>query len=70
MKTIYICMFTKKQGLVRNIKFLVYDVSSVRIWKPKSVKLSEFRDSSNYIVRYLIDEGFLKSKKCKVQIMK
>ncbi len=63
-------MFTKKQGLVRNIKFLVYDVSSVRIWKPKDINLFEFKESSNSVVKYLIDEGFLKSKKCRVQIMK
>ena len=63
-------MFTKKQGTVRNIKFLVYDVSSVRIWKPKEINLFDFKESSNYVVKYLIDEGFLKSKRCKVQIMR
>jgi len=63
-------MFTKKQGFIRNIKFLIYDTQMVRIWKPKDVHLYDFKPMSNVIIKYLIDEGFMKNKKCKVQIMK
>lgn len=59
----------KKTGIVRNIKFLIEDASTVKIWKPIELEIYDFKPHCNYVVKYLIDEGFLKTKKCRVNIV-
>lgn len=58
-----------KTGIIRNIKFLIENEYTVRIWKPNDQEVYDFKPQCNYVVKYLIDEGFLKNKKCKVNIV-
>lgn len=58
-----------KKGHVRNIKFLIENDTTVKIWKPDTIEMYDFRGQCGYIVKYLIDEGFLKSKNCKVNVV-
>jgi len=58
------------QGIVRNIKFQIENDITVKIWKPENVELLEFKENCDFVIKYLIDEGFLKSKRCRVKIMK
>jgi hypothetical protein len=58
-----------KKEHVRNIRFLIEDDTTVKIWKPDTIEMHDFRGQCGYIVKYLIDEGFLKSTKCKVNVV-
>lgn len=59
----------KKTGIVRNIRFLIKDENTVRIWKPENIELYDFRLPCNLILKYLVDEGFMKIKDFKVEVV-
>ncbi len=56
-------------GKVRGIRFLVKDSSTIRVWKPADLDMAEFRPQCDYIVKYLIDEGFFNKKQCRVEVV-
>lgn len=56
-------------GKIKNIKFLIKDEKTVRIWKPDNMSLEEFRPQCDLVVKYIIDEGFYNKKTCKVEIV-
>jgi len=58
-----------KTGLVNGIKFVVISESRVKIYKDKEIPFYNFKPRCDYVVKYLIDEGFLKSKLCKVDVV-
>ena len=56
-------------GKVRGIKFLVKDSSTIRVWKPVDLDMAEFKPQCDFIVKYLIDEGFFNKKSCRVEVV-
>jgi hypothetical protein len=56
-------------GKIRNIKFLIKDTKTVRVWKPKEASLENFRPQCDLIIKYIMDEGFYKKKSCRVEII-
>lgn len=58
------------QGLINNIQFKVETENTVKIWKPDNVEVYDFKPICNHIVKYLVDEGFMTTRKCKVLIVK
>ena len=56
-------------GKIKNIKFLIKDAKTIRIWKPHNMSLDEFRPQCDLVVKYIIDEGFFNKKSCKVEIV-
>ena len=58
-----------KSGVVQGIKFVVLGDERVKIYKEKDVPFFDFKPRCDYVVKYLIDEGFLKSKFCKVDVV-
>lgn len=58
------------QGLINNIQFKVEKEDTVKIWKPDNVEIYDFKPVCNYVVKYLVDEGFMTTRKCKVLIVK
>jgi hypothetical protein len=58
-----------KKGLINGVKFEIIDANTINVWKPAELDLYSFRSRCNFIVRYLIDEGFFNNRKCKVNII-
>lgn len=58
-----------KKGLINGVKFEIIDSNTINVWKPSELDLYSFRSRCNFIVRYLIDEGFFNNRKCKVNII-
>lgn len=56
-------------GEVRGIKFQIKDSVTIRIWKPTEIQMDEFKFKCDLIVKYLIDEGFFKGMRCKVEVI-
>ncbi len=56
-------------GTIRNIKFLIDVDGTINVWKPNGISVAEFKPDCNYLIRYLIDEGFSDKKKCKIKII-
>lgn len=56
-------------GKIKGIKFLIKDAKTIRIWKPESMSVDEFRPQCDLVVKYIIDEGFFNKKTCKVEIV-
>lgn len=52
-------------GTIRNIKFLIDIDGTVNVWKPNGISLAEFKPDCNYLVKYLMDEGFSTQKNVK-----
>lgn len=59
----------QRKGLINGVKFEIIDSRTINVWKPAGVDLYNFKGRCNFIVRYLIDEGFFSNKKCKVNII-
>ena len=60
----------KKSGVVRNVKFLVRNDKTVRVWIPVNVEFDDFKPTCDCVIKYLIDEGFITSKSCRVEVVK
>lgn len=58
-----------KSGKIRGVKFLIKDYNTIRIWKPSDVSMDNFKEKCNYIIKYLIDEGFFDKKHCRVEVI-
>ena len=58
-----------KQGYVGGIKFLIKDTNTIRIWKPTDVEFTDFKQKCDFVIKYLIDEGFFNKTKCKVEVV-
>lgn len=58
-----------KTGTVSGVKFLIKDNNTIRIWKPIDVSMEDFRSKCDYVIKYLIDEGFFDKTKCKVEVV-
>ena len=56
-------------GKIHGINFLVKDSKTIRIWKPSDLDMMEFRPQCDFVVKYLIDEGFFNKKQCKVEVV-
>lgn len=61
---------TRIDGYIYGIGFRIEDPNTVVIYMPESVLKDDFRPKCDRIVKYIIDEGFLKNKRCKVKIVK
>jgi len=59
----------QKQGYVNGIRFLIKDKNTIRIWKPSDVDFSVFKTRCDFVIKYLIDEGFFNKTKCKVEVV-
>jgi hypothetical protein len=60
---------TNKTGLINGIKFVIISDIRVKIYKEKDIPFYDFKPRCDYVVKYLIDEGFLKSKQCRVDVV-
>jgi hypothetical protein len=58
-----------KHGMVYGIKFQIKDTNTIRIWKPTDITFSAFKYKCDFIIKYLIDEGFFNKTKCKVEVV-
>lgn len=58
-----------KSGFVHGVRFEIKDTNTIKIWKPSHIELSDFRISCNFIIKYLIDEGFYNKTKCRVELV-
>lgn len=58
-----------KRGMVYGIKFQIKDTNTIRIWKPTDVEFSEFKGKCDFIIKYLIDEGFFNKTNCRVEVV-
>lgn len=56
-------------GKVNGIKFLVLDSKTIRIWKPTDLTFLQFKPKCDFVIKYLIDEGFFNKKSCKVEVV-
>ena len=56
-------------GEVRGIKFQIKDSVTIRIWKPTEIEMDDFKFKCDLIVKYLIDEGFFKGLRCRVEVI-
>lgn len=59
----------KKTGRIRNIRFLIKDENTVKIWKPKNIPMYDFKLPCEYIAKYLVDENFIDRKNFKVEVV-
>lgn len=60
---------TSKRGIVHGVRFEIKDTNTIKIWKPSHIELSDFRNKCNFIIKYLIDEGFYNKTKCRVEVV-
>lgn len=58
-----------KSGIVYGTKFLIKDGNTIRIWKPSDIEFSDFKQKCDFVIKYLIDEGFFTKTKCKVEVV-
>lgn len=56
-------------GEVRGIKFQIKDSVTIRIWKPTEIEMDDFKFKCDLIIKYLIDEGFFKGLRCRVEVI-
>lgn len=56
------------EGVFFNIKTLIKDQQTIRIFNDKNIPFFQFKTTCDKIARYLIDEGFVTTKKPRIEV--
>ena len=56
------------EGVFFNIKILIKDRKTIRIFNEKNIPFVQFKSTCDKLARYLIDEGFVTKKTPRVEV--